>query len=406
MTNRRYAVLGNFQPLEMAKPSPQRLSIEISAYVAARVQALIDGVSSRDGFRDIYKKAREKFEKFSVPPSQVKRRQLVFFPRMEEIRFENGEFDIAEPPREHLQLFKDKSDPSGADLRARHESFDILVGEAFDRFYCDAEQAPDDLIHVTCSGYLAPSPAQKLVAKKGWFETEVTHSYHMGCYGAFPAIRMARGFISAGRGATGDRHRQVDIVHTEVPSLHRHFVDLAPQDILVMSLFADGFIKYGVYAEENLRRRGLPGLRILAVAERLLPDSLGGETWTPASHHFEMTMAITVPVVIKQNVASFVERLFASADMDFETEKDRLVAAIHPGGPQMIEHIRAELGLRPEQAAFSAKVFLDKGNMSSATIPHILKEIVEAQEVEAGTRVVAIGFGPGLTIGGMILEKI
>ncbi len=406
MTSRRYVALGNFHFLEMAKPSPQRLSIEISAYAGARVQAFIDRVSDKEGFRQIYKSVREKFEKFSVPPSYIKRRQLVFFPCMEDIRFENGEFDIAEPAQAHLQLFKDKTEPRGVDISARHRSFGILVDDVFDRFYHEADHAPDDLIHVTCSGYLAPSPAQRLAVKKGWFETRVTHSYHMGCYGAFPAIRMAHGFVAAGQTGDQARLRQVDVVHTEVPSLHRHFVDVSPQDILVMSLFADGFIKYGVYSEELLRRLNLPGLRILAFAERLLPDSLGGETWTPGPHHFEMTMAITVPVVIKQSVSLFVERLFESADVSFEKQKERLIFAIHPGGPQMIEHIRAELGLRPEQVALSAKVFLEKGNMSSATVPHILKEIIEAEEVEAGTRIVSIGFGPGLTMAGLLLEKI
>lgn len=400
MTNRRYAALGNFQLAEMAKPTPQRLSIEISAYAGARVQAFMGGVGDKEGFRQIYKTVRERFEKFSVPPSHVKRRQLVFFPRMEDIRFENGEFDIAEPAQGYLQLFKDRTDPRGADIAARHESFGILVEDVFERFYREADQAPDDLIHVTCSGYLAPSPAQKLVVKKGWFETRVTHSYHMGCYGAFPAIRMAHGFISSAR------PRQVDIVHTEVPSLHRHFVDLSPQDILVMSLFADGFVRYGVYPEELLRQRGLAGLRILAFDERLLPDSLNGESWVPGPHHFEMSMAITVPVVIKQNVAPFVERLFAAAGLDFEAQKDGLVFAIHPGGPQMIEHIRAELGLRPEQVALSTKVFFEKGNMSSATVPHVLKEMLDAPEVEMGTKIVAIGFGPGLTIAGLLLERI
>lgn len=406
MTERRYAALGNFHFVEMAKPAPQRLTVEITAYAAARVQAFIDRVGDKDGFRQIYRSIRERFEKYSVPSLHIKRRQLVFFPSMRDIHFENGEFDIAEPQREYLQLFKDKSEPRGADIRARHESFAILVDEVFEQFYHPAERAPDDLIHVTCSGYLAPSPAQKLAAKKGWFETQVTHCYHMGCYGAFPAIRMAQGFVASWRPGAAPRRRQVDIVHTEVPSLHRHFVDLTPQDILVMSLFADGFIKYGVYSEELLSQRNQRGLRILAAAERLLPDSLSGETWVPGPYHFEMTMAITVPVVIKKNVYPFVKQLCESAGLDFESERDRLILAIHPGGPQMIEHIRAQLGLRAEQIALSAKVFLGKGNMSSATIPHILKEIAEAEEIEAGTRVVAIGFGPGLTIAGLLLEKI
>ena len=44
--------------------------------------------------------------------------------------------------------------------------------------------------------------------------------------------------------------------------------------------------------------------------------------------------------------------------------------------------------------------------MSSATIPHILKEILEEKAIVVGTRVVCVAFGPGLTITGLVLEKI
>ncbi len=173
-----------------------------------------------------------------------------------------------------------------------------------------------------------------------------------------------------------------------------------------MSLFADGFIKYGVYSDKLLLERNLRGLRILASAEQLLPDSMNAETWIPGPYHFEMTMTITVPVAIKKNLCSFVQQLLQTANLDFETEKKRLVFAIHPGGPQMVEHMREELGLRMDQIALSTKVFQERGNMSSATVPFILKEIIEAEEIELGSRVVAIGFGPGLTIAGLLLEKI
>ena len=81
--------------------------------------------------------------------------------------------------------------------------------------------------------------------------------------------------------------------------------------------------------------------------------------------------------------------------------------AIHPGGPKIVEHIQHELALRDEQVPPSAKrVFQENGNMSSATVPHILKGILEEKSIAAGTRIVSLGFGPGLTVTGLVLEKI
>jgi predicted naringenin-chalcone synthase len=44
--------------------------------------------------------------------------------------------------------------------------------------------------------------------------------------------------------------------------------------------------------------------------------------------------------------------------------------------------------------------------MSSATIPHVLKGIVDEPGIVPGTRVVCLGYGPGLTLAGLVLEKI
>jgi predicted naringenin-chalcone synthase len=43
--------------------------------------------------------------------------------------------------------------------------------------------------------------------------------------------------------------------------------------------------------------------------------------------------------------------------------------------------------------------------MSSATIPHILKGVVDDPGIAPGTRVVCLGYGPGLTLAGLVLEK-
>jgi alkylresorcinol/alkylpyrone synthase len=404
--SRNYFAIGGFRSIEMAKPSPQRVTLEISAYAFARVQAILQGVEDKQTFREIYKRVRDKFDRYALSPSQIKKRQLVFFPRLEDIRFENGEFNVAPAEHDYLELFKDRTEPRGADLGTRHESFGKVVDQVFGHLYENVEEPPEDLIHVTCSGYLAPSPAEKMVSKKNFLETTVTHSYHMGCYGAFPAIRMAHGFLASSLFGATRAKRKVDIVHTELLSLHRNFMDLSAENIITMTLFSDGFIKYSVYDEDFLRERSMRGLRILAFDEHLLPDSLNDMSWTPGSHQFHMTLTIMTPVIIKKYIRDFIERLFGLAGMKLEEDKDRVLFAIHPGGPKIVEHIQVEMGLKPDQTAFSSRIFLENGNMSSATVPHILKEMLDAPEVPEGSRIVAVAFGPGLTVTGLVVEKI
>ncbi len=303
-------------------------------------------------------------------------------------------------------MFKDKTNPKGMDLKLRHESFGKVADQCLEKMYSDASTSPDDIIHVTCSGYLAPSPVERMAARKQWFDTTVTHSYHMGCYGAFPAIKMAHGFLASSHFGVTPPKRRVDIVHTELLSAHHDFMELGAGNIITMSLFSDGFIKYSAYSEESLREQGLRGLRILAFDEHLLPDSADEMTWVPGSHQFHMTLTVMVPVIIKKHIKSFVESLLNRIGVDFEKQKDAMIFAIHPGGPRIVEHIQDELGLGDDQVVFSKQVFQEHGNMSSATIPCILKEILEEKAIPVGTLVVSVAFGPGLTVTGLVLEKI
>lgn len=400
------AVLGDFTPIRISKPVPQRITLELAAYGFAKAYCKANEINEKEGFRNAYKEVKEKFSKYALSPAQIKRRQLVFFPRLTDIRFIDGHFDLAEPEQKHLQLLDLKGDLRGEDLKSRHESYGKVVDQCLVRMYDDAAKSPDDVVHVTCSGYLAPSPVERMVACKEWFDTTVTHSYHMGCYGAFPAIKMAHGFLASSHFGVTPPKERVDIIHTELLSTHHNIQDLRAENIITMSLFADGFIKYSLFSEGALRKKGLRGLKILTLNEHLLPNSADEMTWIPGSHQFHMTLTVMVPIVIKQHVRPFIEDLLLKVGIDFEKEKQALTFAIHPGGPKIAEHIQDELGLREDQVAISKQVFLENGNMSSATIPHILKEILEEKAIPVGTRVVCVAFGPGLTITGLVLEKI
>ncbi|WP_295990940.1 3-oxoacyl-[acyl-carrier-protein] synthase III C-terminal domain-containing protein [Rugamonas sp.] len=400
-------VLFDFTPAQVVKPVGQRIALEISAFGLAKGHCKTHQLESKQDMRNALDHMRDKIARYAVSTDQINRRQLVLFPRLRDVRFSDGELILQESPHPHLRMFRDADDTKGIDLKQRHASYGKIVGDCLQDLYPDSSAPPDDLIHVTCSGYLAPSPVERMVARKEWFDTTVTHSYHMGCYGAFPAIKMAHGFLasSAMSNPSAAPRERVDIVHTELLSGHHNIEDSGIENIITMSLFADGFIKYSLASGEYARQHGVHGLRVLAFHEHLLPDSADDMTWVPAAHQFQMTLSVMVPVVIKRHVRRFVADLLRRAGLDFERDKPTLMFAIHPGGPKIVEHIQGELGLTDDQVAISKKVFRENGNMSSATIPHILKGILEEKAIKAGTRVVSLGFGPGLTVTGLVLEK-
>lgn len=406
MLNYHQPVLADFVPVQLVEPTPQAVTLEISAWGFAKTYCRNQGITEKEGFDKVHKEIREKFDNYALSPSVIKRRQLVFFPRMKDIQFSNGEFRLMEPEHEYMQLFDSYDNLNAKDIKTRHDSYAKVATDCLEEMYGDESEAPDDLIHVTCSGYLAPSPVERMVSNKNWFNTTVTHSYHMGCYGAFPAIKMAHGFLSSSQSGVTPPKKRVDIVHTEVLSAHIGVESPKAENIVTMTLFSDGFIKYSVVSEESLRKRGQHGLKILAFNEHVLPNSTSDMTWVPGSTRFHMTLSVMVPVIIKQWVRPFVEALLQQVGIDFERERRHLAFAIHPGGPKIVEHIQDALGLDDDQVAISKSVFAENGNMSSATVPHIFKAIVEEPGIPVGTRIVCLGFGPGLTASGSVLEKI
>jgi alkylresorcinol/alkylpyrone synthase len=291
---------------------------------------------------------------------------------------------------------------SALDVRMR--IFDEAASSVFRRLYPIAEEAPDDIVHVTCSGYVSPSPAQRLVSERGW-SSIVTHSYHMGCAGAFPAVRTASGYLAAG--ALYGGKRRIDVVHTELLSVHATSTRLRldPEGLVLRSLFGDGLIRYSLIDESALPAEQ-SGLKILALHEQILPDSLDDMTWRLVPEKFVMTLSNRVPFAIAEHIEAFARMLAARAGREFDEWREDMVFAIHPGGPKIVDLVQKFLDLEDWQVRHSRQVLLEHGNMSSATVPHIWKRIVADKTLAEGTLVLGVGFGPGLGAHGMLAEKV
>ena len=273
----------------------------------------------------------------------------------------------------------DEMDVYGKSMEERMGFFEDKADEAVRRFYAD-ELFPEDVIHVSCTGYVAPSPVQKLMAQKSP-QTVVTHAYHMGCYGALSGLRIGQGFLAAGKSS-------VDIVHTELCSLHmgthRHSMD----QLIAETLFADGLIKYSLSKNEK-------GFEIVKLYEELIPNTSKHMTWKLENWGMAMTLAIDIPLALGRAIKGFVQRLYKS---DFS----KVYFAIHPGGPKIIEQIARILKLERWQVQHSLDVFNAYGNMSSATVPHIWERM--QKDLKPGSEVISLAFGPGLTIVGAHLR--
>ena len=287
-----------------------------------------------------------------------------------------------------------KATPFGVDISKRAQFFTKRATAVFEKFYdlSSPQARPEHLIHVTCTGYESPSAAQKTIAHKNWgTSTGITHAYHMGCYASIPAIRLANALVAD--------LKTVDIVHNEMCGLHMDTSAQTPEQMVVQTLFADGHAKYSV---SKYRNESGPNFRILGISEKIIPDSEKDMTWLPGPWGMYMGLSRDVPLKIKSELDPFSRDLFSKVGISYE-QAMKATFAIHPGGPRIIEAVQETLNLASTQVQESRKVLLERGNMSSATLPHVWNEVLK-NAYPKGTLVVSYAFGPGLTLFGAVFE--
>ncbi len=380
--------LGAFSARAPPYRTDQRRALDWLAEVHAESQATVDS-SSRAERAVFAERMRRVVDRCACDPTRIGARGHVVA-------------DVGATDWGGLSIYDVTRHPRGKGAGARSRLFADAVNAYFEAEYAAEETPPGDLVHVTCTGYVSPSGAQRLVQSKSWGRsTRVTHAYHMGCYAAFPAIRMGVGSLCAPEAlASSGACRRVDIVHTEIRSLHLDPSNHSVEQLVVQSLFGDGFIRYSIL-EGN---RG-PGLRLLALDERLVPDSSEAMSWTLSDWGMQMTLAREVPERIAAVLREFVADLYRKAGIPPGERLAETIFAVHPGGPKIIDGVRDVLELSEAQVQASREVLYAHGNMSSATLPHVWMGLLADEKTRPGTPVLSLAFGPGLTLCGALFEK-
>lgn len=273
-------------------------------------------------------------------------------------------------------------------------------------------EPPDLLAQVSCTGYDSPTAVQRLAVERGWAGARLLHLGHMGCYAAVPAVALAADLVAAeaarrpalvpaGDGAPlPPPAARASVLLVELCTLHHRPATTDPEQLVLQSLFADGAARVDV-ATRPPARPGERSFALLDHVEALVPDTHDQMTWRVGDGAFRMTLAREVPRHLQTHLPGVVGGLLARHGL---TAADVPLWAVHPGGPRIIESAAEGLGLPDAAVRHSQRVLYARGNMSSATLPHIWAEIAADPEVRDGDLVVSLAFGPGLTVAGNLMR--
>lgn len=328
-----------------------------------------------------------KFVEFA-PPLLADRQQRQVFQRMAERCQIAHRFSCLPPSSDPYRLdaegfYRRGRFPDTAQRMARYDREALpLACRAVANLGLDF--AADEITHLivaSCTGFAAPGLDLQLAAQLGLAAAERTVVGFMGCSAAIPALRLARHIVRS------DENARVLVLAVELCSLHlQESSRLA--ELLSFLHFADGCAAAVVSSRPF-------GIAITGFGSAVLPATADHITWHIGARGFAMHLSGQVPGAIVRHLRE---------GLPFLPESDRgavALWAIHPGGRSVLDAVEAGLALPPDSLLWSRHVLRDYGNMSSATVLFVLREMMDRGAAGTGC---AMAFGPGIAVETMMFR--
>lgn len=252
---------------------------------------------------------------------------------------------------------------------------------------------PSEITHVisvSCTGVVIPGIEFSLINSLGLKRSIYRLGINfMGCFGAFKGIEVANAFAKI-----NPKHR-ILVVCTELCSLHLQ-ASITPDNLVANSIFADGSAAVVIGSDPSSNENIL--WEVIKHYSFGIDNTLEQMSWEASDHGFLMKLSGFVPLSIAKHIKPFTETL-----LDSHTNHSDCNWAIHPGGKAILQIIEKKLHLEKEQTLASWNTLSDYGNMSSATFLFVLQNLRKQKNKKEWS--VGLGFGPGLSIEGLLLKK-
>jgi len=301
--------------------------------------------------------------------------------------------------RRHLALnplVEDVSRWSTAERMRRWVTEGLPLGkEAVGAALADAGLAAEDvgLFTVTsCTGYATPGIDIRTAATLGMApDVQRLVVGHMGCYAAVPSLGTVGDFAVA-------RGRPAVLLCLELTSLHVQPPTDDLGQVVSHALFGDAAVAVVVEPGDPARsgRTGhSPGWEVVDVTALTDAGTADHMTWDVTDLGFRMGLSPDVPDVLARHVGPAVRDLLGRHGL---RAPDVAAWAVHPGGPRILDTVVEHLDLPADALDASRHVLAEHGNCSSATVLLVLDALRAAGRPEPGEYVVAMAFGPGLTL--------
>ena len=268
-----------------------------------------------------------------------------------------------------------------------------LGEQALSRALAQAGARPHDidlLVVTSVTGVAVPSIDARLIPRLGLRpDVKRLPIFGLGCVAGAAALSRVHDYLRGWPGHTAAL-LAVELCTLTVPSRA-----VTTADLVASGLFGDGaaaLIATGAPAGSPPATSAGP--TIIATRGEVFPDSVDALGWRLADTGFRIVLTTDLSEVVERGIGAAITRFLA----DHELAADDIGAWIcHPGGPRVIDAVQKALTLSDDQVALSREALAEAGNLSSASVLHILEK-VQATPPDPGTFGLMVGLGPGVSV--------
>ena len=246
----------------------------------------------------------------------------------------------------------------------------------------------DFLATTTCTGRLCPSLDTLLIRELGLRnDIQRVHVGDTGCASAMVALQQAYNHLRAFPG------HLAAVVAVEVSSTS-YYLDDDLETAVANAIFSDG-------AGAALLASAGAGARIVATRTLLRPEFLDLMGFTFPAGRQRILLSKDIRHIAVDMVGELAELLLKDHDLGREDVRHWV---LHSAGYRVLDRAQRELGFSDADLAAPRAVLRQYGNMSSATVLFVLREVLERAQPREGDWGLMAALGPGFAAEGALLR--
>jgi alkylresorcinol/alkylpyrone synthase len=241
----------------------------------------------------------------------------------------------------------------------------------------------DVIMSTTVTGLAVPSIEARIAAVVGLRpDVKRIPLFGLGCLAGAAGLARMHDMLVGWPGAVGA------LVSVELCSLTLQRNDPSVANLVASGLFGDGAAAAIVVGAE----RPESGPEIVASRSHLYPDTGRAMGWDFGASGLKVVLGAEVPDLVSMYLADDVKGLLADHDLQVA---DIAAWVAHPGGPKVLHAVQSALSLPASALALTWRSLAAIGNLSSASVLHVLRDTLDQHPPAAGTPGLLFAMGPG-----------